>query len=346
MPCHSASLARVAVSILALTGRAVGQFGGGGDYTPPAPICPAFSCPKGQKAAPKVDHQVWSYGCKDSGMNVFNMAGGMDFDPITGMPRQGANQKNVNKCCVEKDICRQTCGMTSKACHDAFQKCSKKICKGDQNCNLQAMMADIMSTPYEPDDLDEGETKKYDPEATKCREYNRGQAAACTCVPKDTFKSATEDKLKSFYKAYNPEKLDESGEIKDSEEVWSKWSGKESELIMALTTKYKAKAVEMRQKPKPGEKPGDGPAAKKKKQENLDVDDEAFEAEVGKLLSKKRKAADDEDYDLAEKVKEQVDELKAEEAKRLEASKAKAVEAEDFKEAKRVKQRLARLEEL
>ena len=25
-----------------------------------------------------------------------------------------------------------------EACHDGFQKCSKKICKGDQNCDMQA----------------------------------------------------------------------------------------------------------------------------------------------------------------------------------------------------------------
>ena len=46
-------------------------------------------------------------------------------------------------------------------------------------------------------------------------------------------------RLKSFYQKFNPEKLDEKGEIKDVEEVWKKWKGKEPSMFMALATKYK-----------------------------------------------------------------------------------------------------------
>ena len=45
--------------------------------------------------------------------------------------------------------------------------------------------------------------------------------------------------LKSFYQKFNPEKLDGKGEIKDVEEVWKKWKGKEPSMFMALATKYK-----------------------------------------------------------------------------------------------------------
>merc|ERR1719171_2546279 len=109
-------------------------------------------------------------------MNVFNAA---SFDPSN--PFAGMKQTNVDKCCVERDICKQTCGMTSKACHDAFQKCSQKVCKGNQNCQLQAMMSEIMSEPYDPDEYKDVD-KKYDPEETKCKGYKRGQADACQCV--------------------------------------------------------------------------------------------------------------------------------------------------------------------
>merc|ERR1719482_1867960 len=142
-------------------------------------------------------------------MNILSAASLDPNDPLGGL-RQG---KNVDKCCVERDICKQTCGMTSKACHDAFQKCSQKICKGDQNCQLQAMMSDIMS--FDPDE-DRGKDYKYDPEESKCRGYKKGQAESCTCVEEDSFRSAAEDKLKSFYSKYNPEKLDDSGAIKDA----------------------------------------------------------------------------------------------------------------------------------
>merc|ERR1719230_280452 len=146
-------------------------------------------------------------------MNILNS---MNFDPNN--PFGGMQAKSVDKCCVERDICKQTCGMTSKMCHDNFQKCSQKICKGDQNCQLQAMMSDIMSEPY--DDEARGPDYKYDPEESKCRGYKRGQSESCTCVAEDSFKSAAEDKLKSFYSKYNPEKLDDSGVIKDADEVW------------------------------------------------------------------------------------------------------------------------------
>jgi len=410
---------------LALAGRVAGFLGGdgaGGGYTPPAPICPAFKCSAGEKAAQKMDHQVWTYGCQDSGMNVFNMG---DFDPVTGATKQ---KKNVDKCCVERDICKQTCGMTSQACHDTFQKCSQKICKEDQNCKLQAMMADMMI----PDaDEEQGSTTKYDPKEQECKHYNKGQAQACTCVPEDQFRPATEDKLKSFYKKYNPEKLDASGSIKDSEELWKKWEKKEPDLIMALTNKYKAKAVDRRAKPKrPEYKPpptpqdqtvwtdsvgrqcvdkdygwadsvgltcwdyvdrqgctdsggygsgwsssagtfadyavngvdasqacclcGGGARTEEAEAEPpppppkpvLDADDEAFETKLKGLVDKKKNAAADEEYDLADEAKDQIAEMKSQEAKRLKAVKAKAIDEEDYPEAKRVKQRLAKLEEL
>jgi hypothetical protein len=281
-------------------------------------------------------------------MNVFNMA---DFDPVTGATKP---KKNVDKCCVERDICKQTCGMTSQACHDIFQKCSQKICKEDQNCKLQAMMADMM---IPSDDEEPGSTTKYDPKEAECKHYNKGQAEACTCVPEDQFRSATEDKLKSFYKKYNPEKLDKSGSIKDSGELWKKWDKKEPDLIMALINKYKAKAVTRRAKPKRPEYKPPPPNAKEEEAEApapppppskpvLDADDEAFETQLKGLVEKKKKAAADEEYDLADQAKEQISELKSQEAKRLKAVKAKAIDEEDYPEAKRVKQRLAKLEEL
>jgi len=227
-----------------------GQFGGDG-YTPPAPICQAFKCEKGEKAVGKVDApKLWSYGCKDSGMNVFNMASFDASDPLGGMNKNSGNS-GLDKCCVERDICKQTCGMTSKGCHDGFQKCQKKVCKGDKNCDLQAMMSDIMSEPYDEEDKDKDKDKKYDPEEQKCKGYKKGQAAACTCVPKDEFQSAAESKLKSFFSKFNPEKLNDDGEIKDVDDVWKKWKGKEPDMFMALATKYKAKAVQIKTKPKP-----------------------------------------------------------------------------------------------
>lgn len=337
------------------------QFGGGG-YNPPAPKCPAFKCNKGEKAVGKEDYQLWSYGCKDSGMNVFNTA---SFDPNN--PMKGLQQKSVDKCCVERDICKQTCGMSAKACHDNFQKCSKKICKGDQNCEMQAMLSEIMSEPYDPDE--KFDNKKYDPEASRCRGYNKGQADSCRCVPDDEWQIATDSKLKTFYSKFNKEKIDTNGEIKGLDEVWKKWKGKESEMFMGLGIKYKDKAVEIRQKPKPPPytppadskadttseddppvseaeeaSPPSPPPPHEKTSE--DPEGEAFLEKKSELEAKKKKAAMDEDYDHAEEIKDEIKTISKKEKDRLESLKKKAIAEEDYLAAKAWKRRLEKFTDL
>merc|ERR1712187_980427 len=84
-----------------------------------------------------------------------------------------------------------------------------------------------------------------------CKSWEKVQNEACKCVPEDDWQTETETHLKAFYKKHNPEKLDDNGEIKDLADVWKKWKGKEPQMFQALATKYKAKAVEIRVKPKP-----------------------------------------------------------------------------------------------
>lgn len=346
--------------VLAFLGAspAQSQFGGG-SYTPPAPICKPFKCPAGQKAVGKPETKVWSYGCKESGANIFSMANLDPNNPLAGMQ----NQRTVNKCCLERDICKQTCGTTSKECHDAYQSCTKKICKGDQNCMLGAMMADITSDPSDTDYT--SKDYKYDPEAQKCKAYDRGQNDACQCVPKDDVKKANEEKLAQFYKKYNPEKLNKDGKIKDVAEVWKKWKGKEPAMFVALSTKYKDKVVEMREKPKrPPPPPTDtssdeagstGDDAGEPEEEatpepttatssSEDEEEKAFTEKLSELEAKKKKASADEDYDLAQSLKEEAAKHKTAEITRLKAKKSVAIENEEYVEAKKIKDRIAKLE--
>lgn len=321
--------------------------------SPPPPKCPVFKCPSGEVAVGKPDYAMWTYGCEDSGMSMFGANGFDPSNPMAGLQKP----KNVDKCCVERDLCRQTCGMPSIACHEKFEKCKKATCKGDQNCDLQAMLASVMSDPA---DEDEDPARKYDPDLVHCRAYNRYQKESCTCVKKKEYKPAVERKLKAFYGKFNPEKLDASGEIKDKAEVWKKWGGREPEMFMALGLKYKKKSIQKRSKPKPK------PYEPKTKTVSPDIEDEEapqspdldevdrtpvedsagsrFENEKSALETKKNKLADDEDYDAAESVKVQIEELTKSEIKRLNEDKAKAIQDEDYAGAKKIKQRIEKLE--
>jgi len=78
----------------------------------------------------------------------------------------------------------------------------------------------------------------------------------------------------------------------------------------------------------------------------MSSEDEAFEKSHRKLITRKKEAAEDEDYDLAHKIKEELQELKANEKVRLNAAKTMAIDDEEYKEAKRIKSRIARVEEL
>jgi len=153
--------------------------------------------------------------------------------------------------------------------------------------------------------------------------------------------------------------LSENGDIKDLEDVWKKWKGKEPDMFLALASKYKDKAVEIREKPKP--KPYKPPADSEAADPAADPAEEATPSEEApapptdpegdaylekrrQLNEKKRKASQDEDYDLALSINEELKEAKDKEMARLKAVKNKAIEEEDFITAKAVKARIAKLE--
>merc|ERR1719272_2570151 len=114
----------------------------------------------------------------------------------------------------------------------------------------------MMSEPLPEEDLEKDkQTEPYDYEKDKqkrdCRGYELSQKSACVCVPEEDWQLTTDAYLKDFYRKHNPEKLNDSGEIKEIEEVWKKWKGKEPQMFQALATKYKEKVVTRKEKPKP-----------------------------------------------------------------------------------------------
>eukprot|EP00439_Symbiodinium_sp_Y106_P048794 s3365_g6.t1 len=353
-------------------------------YTPPAPNCPAFSCPSGQLPVGKEDIEIVSYGCKEADgqklEQVLSRARHLQanlWDELKGVPRQLpvarlASGMALFAASVGQLLPRKQRGLLLDPNWRLLmggrerlepRKCQQKrlgqpprlvifnvrlVCKGDQNCQLQAMVADFSGDPYDTDKAEKFDDKKYDPMESKCRSYSAAQSAVCQCVPRDEAQAANARKLQDSAIA---------GEIKDVDEVWKKWKGKdwiEASMFMALATKYKDKAVRIKEKPKPppyeppstSKAPDNEPAPAPAAAEETSEDDEskAYEAELkeptkrSQLLSLYFKRL------MAEQLKNQVQQLKDKELARLKEKKDEALKAENYLEAKSIKARIAKLE--
>jgi hypothetical protein len=254
------------------------------DEDKPPEQCPAFECPAGKSAVGKYG-TITARGCPDGGgFSMFN-AGDFDpNDPMGSMKKQQGQSDKVHKCCIERDICRSTCGMDAEKCHADFQKCSKKVCKGDKNCNMISQLSDILGGgSLGADKIDENESPA-------CRTFRVAQQSACKCVKDDDWQPEVTKHLTKFFKKHNKEKLNAEGELKDPDTVWDKWRGKEPEMFATLYSKYKAKAVTVPPKPKKDDPFGGftpPPPTKKKKKapepepESDDSAAESDDAETG-----------------------------------------------------------------
>ena len=94
--------------------------------------CPAFSgCKEGEVAVQKADHQFTTYGCGD--------------DMLAGMMGNAEKKDNkAEKCCKERAVCQQVCGMTKAACEEKFEQCTAQVCEADQECAMNAKMVSII----------------------------------------------------------------------------------------------------------------------------------------------------------------------------------------------------------
>jgi len=131
----------------------------------------------------------------------------------------------------------RTCGMALRKCNTFFEKCAIKSCGDDWDCLAAAEAADMIISGG-------------DSHMTVCKAYRDTQHHLCDCLPWKSAKDGATDRLTSFYAEVRPDRLDETGKVKNVEEVWKKWQGREAELFFELARKYSADAVEIRSWPK------------------------------------------------------------------------------------------------
>jgi len=274
------------------------------------PVCPKEQIAVRRQAAPR----VWAYGCNAT-----------------------AEHAAVHHCCVDKEICTRTCGMSWGRCQGLFDKCATKACEYDERCMLAAEVADALIS---------GGGSHWD----VCKKYRESQHDLCECVPLKSSKDGANERLKSFYAAYKPDKLDEDGNVQGAQEIWQRWRGREPELFLELTRKYSAEAVEFRARV--------GPIVGNA----LDVEDEqARQREEAEALARKR--AEEElayqlrrsqaEEELLRKDKEkELERFRAEEERatirekvlQLRTDKAAAIFAEDYRRAKALKAQIKELD--
>eukprot|EP00747_Dinoflagellata_sp_TGD_P067540 gnl/TRDRNA2_/TRDRNA2_155320_c0_seq1.p1 gnl/TRDRNA2_/TRDRNA2_155320_c0~~gnl/TRDRNA2_/TRDRNA2_155320_c0_seq1.p1 ORF type:complete len:272 (+),score=62.41 gnl/TRDRNA2_/TRDRNA2_155320_c0_seq1:46-861(+) len=206
-----------------------------------APNCRDFLCPAQQRPVVKLDHEPWSYGCA----NIAEKSGTPVISPLSKEQSVG-----MDKCCVERDVCHSTCGMTAKECFDIWSLCIDKACKDDLGCKSVASTTELLTQDPELQAIRKEASRKgggLNVEEQRCKGYLKRQSEACDCVPEEEWDEAVEAKLKVFFQEHNPSKLDKDGEVRDIDEIRTKWHMQEPQLFLALAVKYKDKSVQIRQ---------------------------------------------------------------------------------------------------
>eukprot|EP00930_Biecheleria_cincta_P011382 TRINITY_DN114157_c0_g1_i1.p1 TRINITY_DN114157_c0_g1~~TRINITY_DN114157_c0_g1_i1.p1 ORF type:complete len:268 (-),score=77.01 TRINITY_DN114157_c0_g1_i1:130-861(-) len=231
-------------------------------------------------------------------------------------------------------------------CAKTFVKCSEKACGMDDDCMELAEAADVLVTGGES-------------HMSVCKAYRDTQSELCECIPSRQVRDGANQRLAVFYKAYRPDRLDEHGGVKNIDQVWKKWQGREPELYFELTRKYMLEAVDLRNRSsqelyaalhrdrvdaaatweartqEEGAAPSENDAASA-----ADRAAEVVEKELERRLAEERQLAEEE---LARRQAEEELARKHKEIAQLRAEKEAAVAAEDFLRAKALKVRLAEL---
>jgi hypothetical protein len=140
-------------------------------------------------------------------------------------------EAGIDRCCIERDICRDMCGITEDVCNDAFVECYEKHCAGDLLCE-QASEGFVFQ----------------DDERSNCEHYEARQKPACECVEDAAAKEKIESHVMQFFQRFKRKALNKKGEIKDAAEFWLKWEGQTKEMFRSMYSKAKNEAVKVSRK--------------------------------------------------------------------------------------------------
>lgn len=214
----------------------------------------------------------WSYGCHGEPLEP---------DAHAQWALRQDNKALLQTCCIDRDVCFQSCGIAAEKCASDFIECVQKDCPSQTLRPIESAYCYDEAVAFSVDDL-EGKAD--------CKVFHEAQQDSCECVPLEDWERSIERSLVGFYKTHQPDKLDESGEIRNSSSIWEKWRGNEPQLFYALARKYRRKAVQIRKKTdgSPTQEPRRFPQATVPQTPEVD-EEELTEEELARLEEEERK---------------------------------------------------------
>jgi hypothetical protein len=189
----------------------------------------------GEEKGPTIDNEVGDQlvarqcggsGCAEGLLEVQNhehtsfVAWGCELNEAT-VKQLDMEPRRFWSCCVEHDLCYQSCGIPKSTCETMWQKCARKRCKGKRWC------AEIL--------------KAFDYAYNKleCQQFDDRRKESCVCsAPGDT---AHASRVKFLQAVYTKVGMAE----KDPEDILKKWNDKEGLLTLRLVEKYQSTLVKI-----------------------------------------------------------------------------------------------------
>lgn len=202
--------------------------------------CPQFSCPAELRPVQRLDDnlKIWGYSTCPEERNVVEQVF-PEYDPVEIY----RGKELVAHCCFQRDVCMRTCLMPRDVCHRKYHECV------DQRCGKIPDVQQAQQPFKECVQVAQFNSwysfYKWGKEGG-CAEYTEAQREACECVPSARLDAAMKQRMITFYKAYNPSKLNaDQSDLKDLK-VWRQWREERPRMFYESFMKYRKDSLEVR----------------------------------------------------------------------------------------------------
>lgn len=205
---------------------------------PNMPDCKVFECKAGQRPIQKQESSFKAFALD------FCINDGTAYGADSPYAKRAHFTQPLAQCCLEKNVCFASCGISYNTCYKRFWKCA------EQQCDMSTADLPVQSeSPVEKAaciaiatfndanhvwvDRNNVSNNLWTSEDRTCKRFLRVQKLACDCVDVADSATAWKSRVEGFLSTHVPEKLNKKGEIKDKK-LWPKWKGRRPEMMLEL----------------------------------------------------------------------------------------------------------------